>query len=787
MIALSLFGCSPPPPEGDLPPSDDPPEKDRSLLHLIEGGVPNFTLVYDHTLDSEVITAINEWSSSAKEINLELSLVAGYNVNKIQDCEVLVGTTFTGRDGCTVDVHDYGEEGYVIKAVGERIVIAGGSAMATIAALDLFFESYIGMREGVSTISDVSVPSQLTVEKKQTYDITAVTVGGRNVTRDYCIQASGEYQRAGAQLLQAALYTKAGLWLDIKSADIAGQEKIVIEHTEDLTGENFLIFVDTGGVLTVRSSYVNAFTKGIEALIESKIDGAAGEVSFPEDYSLSLDMSVVKYSDFGADVTGKIDALDAIVDAHAYANVGGQRVEADEGASYYIGNTLKTAVVRTDTDWKDAEFIIDDTEITPDHRNHWVFKVASDKPTYRLDVEDIDITKFKRSSTNIGLEFNTPVMLHIINSNKKVYIRYGANSNAGDNQQEVVVVDESGNLDKDTPLIWDYDSVTSVTVIPIDDKPITVGSGVFTTRVNQQTSKSKYYARGIQLSRSNATVYNVVHYLENEPDTDDGSCPYTGFFYAYNTSNSSFENCVMTAHRTYKTKQADEQDVDQGNYDTQAVRCVDITWKDCTQSNDHNASKDSEGHTLWGIMASNFCKNLTFDGCKLSRFDAHRGVHNVEVRDSEIGIVINLVGSGTATFINTTVSGGNCNYFLALRKDYGATWDGDIIIKNCKLVSSSSSSASAVKISWTSHDFGYTCYMPNIDIDGLTVVDKSGSAVDASKIYVFTNFASADVRGDSVNPLVAPEWIRTKNFEFAGYVKNKEAQKVLGETEKTKQ
>ena len=77
--------------------------------------------------------------------------------------------------------------------------------------------------------------------------------------------------------------------------------------------------------------------------------------------------------------------------------------------------------------------------------------------------------------------------------------------------------------------------------------------------------------------------------------------------------------------------------------------------------------------------------------------------------------------------------------------------------------------------------------MPNIDIDGLTVVDKSGSAVDASKIYVFTNFASADVRGDSVNPLVAPEWIRTKNFEFAGYVKNKEAQKVLGETEKTKQ
>lgn len=503
----------------------------------------------------------------------------------------------------------------------------------------------------------------------------------------------------------------------------------------------------------------------------------------------------VKYSDFGADTTGNTDAFEAIVATHEYANANGLMVEADEGATYYIGHHPKEAIVKTDTDWKDAEFIIDDTAVPADQRNYWIFRISPDTAAYKLDLSNLDLSKFQKSSTNIGYTFDTPVMLHVVNSTKKGYQRYGANSGQ-DNQQELVIVDENGNLHEDTPFIWDYTAITSVTVIPMDEKPITVKGGVFTTRVNLQTCKSNYYARGIRLERSNATVSNVVHYLDGEPATRDGSCPYYGFFYAENAAYATFEKCVMSGHRTYWTTQSDGDVVQQGNYDTQAVRCFNITWRDCTQTNDYNARTDSEGYTLWGVMASNFCKNLAFDGCKLSRFDAHRGVHNITIKDSEVGEVINLVGSGTATLINSKLSRGQNNYFIRIREDYGSTWEGDIIIKDCTLVSSNTSKAYVIRADWVNWDFGYNCYVPNVYIDGLNVVSKTGATLSDSNVYVFKNFktyytdkegSSSEYYTDSIiedngtnkNPLVVPSKIETKNFFFNDYVEGTDLDYVL--------
>ena len=188
-------------------------------------------------------------------------------------------------------------------------------------------------------------------------------------------------------------------------------------------------------------------------------------------------------------------------------------------------------------------------------------------------------------------------------------------------------------------------------------------------------------------------------------------------------------------------------------------------------------------------MASNFCKNITYDGCKLSRFDAHRGVHNVTVINSEIGECINLVGSGTATFENTTLSRGQNNFFIRLREDYGATWEGEIVIKDCTLVSGSNNVAYAIRADWINWDFGYTCYIPNVTIDGLTVVNTVGVEMPASKVYLFKNFRTyydngyankpgheyyvgsiiADVPGN-VNPAALPSRISTKGFKFNDYV-----------------
>jgi hypothetical protein len=345
--------------------------------------------------------------------------------------------------------------------------------------------------------------------------------------------------------------------------------------------------------------------------------------------------------------------------------------------------------------------------------------------------------------------------------NKSVYIRYGSNANDGSSQKEVLLVDKDGNIDPSTPLIFDYDEVTSIIAYSVDDKPITLQGGTFTTYANLGGNASKWcgYHRGIQVSRSNTTVKNVVHLIEKEPEiTDDAaskeaSCPYVGFFYAKLANNVLFDSCVMTSHLEYK----------HGTYDTQAARANNVTWKNCTQSDPLN--RFSQGY--WGVMASNYVKNLTFDGCALTRFDAHCGVHNVTIKDSEIGEVINLVGSGTCLIENTHLSSGSKNYFVRLREDYGGTWDGDLIIKNCKMtVKNTSDTAYIMRAEWNEHYFGYECHIPNIYVDGFEVEYLNGNKF-AGSFYIIKklNDSTLDYRFNETNPLHAPETITIKNIK----------------------
>ena len=79
----------------------------------------------------------------------------------------------------------------------------------------------------------------------------------------------------------------------------------------------------------------------------------------------------VRYSDFGAKGDGKTDDIDAIAATHAFANLHGLMVKSDEGATYYIGGKERIAVIRTDTDFGTATFIIDDTEVQNRNRSIW--------------------------------------------------------------------------------------------------------------------------------------------------------------------------------------------------------------------------------------------------------------------------------------------------------------------------------------------------------------------------------------------------------------------------------
>src|SRR5690606_37859383 len=205
----------------------------------------------------------------------------------------------------------------------------------------------------------------------------------------------------------------------------------------------------------------------------------------------------IRYSDFEAKGDGKTDDADAIAAAHAFANKEGLPVKADREASYYIGGRVRTAVIQTDTDFGRAEFIIDDTGV--ENRSKPVFLVSSTLTPFRLE----GFTSLKKNQKNINAPVPGPSLVTVTDAAVRRYIRYGRNQNNGSPQTDIFIVDNDGNVDIKAPIIWEFEQITEINAIPIDQTRLTVRGGIFTTIANQDESKYTYYNRGIEIRPSN--------------------------------------------------------------------------------------------------------------------------------------------------------------------------------------------------------------------------------------------------------------------------------------------
>ena len=494
------------------------------------------------------------------------------------------------------------------------------------------------------------------------------------------------------------------------------------------------------------------------------------------------DKKYVTYEEFGAVGDGVHDDFFAIREAHAYANENGLPVKACDTATYYIPETRvdgePTFVsIKTDTFWGDAQFIIDDTDIScfksaptyPLHKSH-VFKVLSDYPTERI--EDADILSkvlpcLHRGSERIDLKFDYPVMIIPYNSKHTVYRRKGYGGFGGFLMHECIVLDKDGNIDKDTPVMFDYNALDYIEVYRLDIKPITINGGTFTTRASRvnnvvvaedgtRANYTAYILRGIQVLRSFTTVKNVKHYVTGELELSEQvkngeivcvGYGYHGFFAASKANEITFEGCVLTGRRCYHNVKGGHL----GTYDLTGNEVNKIIFKNCTQSNfwikfDENLNitpakegepgattsltyKVLDGITVkvhWGIGGTNFCKNMEYIGCTLSRFDAHNGLYNGKIIDSTVNYMA-ITGNGDFIVENTRWfsegHGYNSNSLVHLRADYGSTWEGEIKMKNVTAHYYTDSPAHIFMHAYSNWYFGYVAHYPSISIDGLNVVD----------------------------------------------------------------
>lgn len=466
----------------------------------------------------------------------------------------------------------------------------------------------------------------------------------------------------------------------------------------------------------------------------------------PDDVQKFKAAGLVTYRDLGAKGDGKTDDIDAIAATHAFANQYGLSVKVNDGATYYISGKERTAVIMTDTDFGSATFMIDDTETQ--HAKAPVFVVRS---TLKIFTPE-GLTTLKRNQEKVNLTLPATCIVSVTNDHVKQYIRFGLNQNNGASQTDIFVVDKEGNIDMSAPVVWDFDQITHVTALPIDSKQLKIKGGIFITIANQAESKYNYYSRNLAIRRSNVLVDGLEHRITGE---GDHGAPYGGFISIAECAYVTVKNTILTGHKTYYTIGSAGKQVSMGTYDITVNRAVNVSFVNCRQTNDIN------DRTYWGIMGSNYCKNLLYDSCVLSRFDAHMGVANATIRNSTLGHMgINAIGSGTLLIENSTILGRS---LVNLRSDYGSTWQGEFVIRNCIFIPGNGTATNFSLINGRYsglHNFGYTCYMPEkITIENLQIRDP---------------VSQDDYRGATLFADFNPEMIDDSYLEKYPYVKTKE-------------
>ena len=609
-----------------------------------------------------------------------------------------------------------------------------------------------------------------------------VSINGTPIA-EYKIVASSAEEIAAAEIFKSVIEKEHGITLEILNSYDGKSIKFESVSPES-TYDYYVSFVDDD--LVIECAYRSFFENATETYARDVFCNSNSDIDVSADRISTYKYGKILYSDFDVptyngtaedfkgltiaeiEAIGATNAFEALKRAHAVANKKGYDVYAEPGKVYYISETLTAAgtadtiTIKTNTYWQGADFIIDDSNVSPNvNANNsaaHVFTLAADNSRVRLTELEAELQAaggFSRDIKKLNTGLGYPAMLLVNNASATHFIRfststgapssYDKNGNpAGQEQHEYVIVDAEGNIDPTTAFLFDYDNVSSIYAYRIDDTPIVLdgGEGCYVTTLSSMVSLAegeyKNISRNLYVSRNNATVKNVAHVIYNEPTVQKTGHTYSGFLYAGIAYNVEFNNCVVQSRIRCV----------EGTYDIGVYNAVDVRFVNCTQSNFYREDgKTPNTSSTWFVMGSNFCKNLSYDGCVLTRFDAHCGVYNATIKNS-VTSSIRLTGGGHFLMENTTIiavrdveSG-----FIELREDYGSTWRGTIELKDCtyrNAYGTTKDTLYMISSIWVNHDFGYDTYLPNVVVDNFKI-DSANSSIKNVEIFQLANGAFSD-------------------------------------------
>ena len=759
-------------------------------LELVKGDSATFQVIYTSETADTVGKPLTNFVKTLNDCIKSGNVTAGPDTTEEKTVEIIIGAVATRGDAiASVNPYAYGYEGWSVQIIGNKIVVLGGSAGAYKDALAYVEETIFGIDDATISVNNVVMTKdQAKTEEQTKFDVT-VTVGEAPLTEYvFAVNADDTYATEAIESIRNQLFKRTGAYLKtVKISDLAAGQKAVYIETVELNGEKTTkegarIYVEDGN-LHIETEFPNKLQEvAYNYLITSVAESKKSSVTISASLNNKIDVRNIYYKDFGAKGDSVTDDFYAIKACHDYANEWGHTANADGPTkTYYIGNYLGKSTsmlsieVQTDTNWHGCTFIWDDSgvEVGSGCYKSPIFAIVPSKDAYSVPSSQRPTGLLEKGSLDLGgWAPGIECLVYIENSDERHYIRYGLNENNGSSQHEILHVYADGTLDPMTPLQWDYERVTYLAVYPIDEKPITVTGGDGDERVTVKTifngarSLYNYYMRNFHITRSNVTLQNIDHIVEGEkPESKGGTgAPYTGFTYVTYAHNVTIQNMLIHNLEGYHLENNPSNGM--GTYEMNATCANNVWYKNVIQDVFFNA----DGSISYeGLMGTNYCKNLGFDGNFICSFDAHCGVYNGTILNSTVEH-LNFIGDGLITIENTTLYMDGSRTAVQLRSDYGATWRGDLYMKNVDLKYQVSRKEgnnwkySIVSAGWENHYFGYTCYLPqdiyleDVNFLGFDVEVVNGvrnetiRRTNEEEIYLFTSSIYAYINEDLSDP-----------------------------------
>lgn len=448
-----------------------------------------------------------------------------------------------------------------------------------------------------------------------------------------------------------------------------------------------------------------------------------------------LNVKSVNYRMFGAVGDSVNDDGQQILKAHLYANW--KRVPVvNMSGEYWLRNGLNIPI-QTSLYLGQTIFHIDEKRNT---NNQPYFSVQSKLKPKNIEWS-AEIKKRFIQALKPGLQVFPELEPYrncfiIVKDDKdRVGFRAGERYNGSSwAREDFFYVEEHGRIIGD--ITWPFKNYTSLVAYPAEDQYLEVDGGTFYISGDIPGETNTGYKRnGFNISRSRTIIRN--QWVGLEPGRKDVSMsPRSGFYTFSRTYDILLENVRVLPWE--QDREGTARDVTAGTYGIGVTRVMKATFRNVI----------AEGGPIhWGVFGNNLIKDFFVDSCQFNRIDVHFHGWNIHIKDSKIGYRgITVTGGGELLIENTNCSN---RFFVSFRRDYGAKWDGNITIRNCRYYPAPGNFHAVLFFQPADFEYGYPTGMAHsIKVENLTIDYKDHPDIGETCWLIQTPDFSVSKGGD---------------------------------------